>query len=127
MKYSWDKIARIEKAIGEKYGTEAITHPQNDWTPEKERNYLTQVDEQIRSEQDNQPSAEKVQIGQFFVSSKLLNKTTITDQCPVCTAKLVTLMDDTCMSKYGTCFNCYIQYIEDREERWMNGWRPDSE
>ena len=21
--------------------------------------------------------------------------------------------------------DCYIQYVEDREERWLQGWRPD--
>ena len=30
------------------------------------------------------------------------------------------------MTKYECCFNCYIQYIEDREERWKSGWRPNN-
>lgn len=26
--------------------------------------------------------------------------------------------------KYNTCMNCFIQFIEGREERWTAGWRP---
>ena len=32
--------------------------------------------------------------------------------------------DDVYMNKYECCHSCYIQYVEDREERWKAGWRP---
>jgi hypothetical protein len=30
------------------------------------------------------------------------------------------------LSKYDCCFECYVEYIEDREQRWEKGWRPDN-
>ena len=38
-----DYIAKLEKAIAEKYGKETITHPKADWDDEKETG-LTQED-----------------------------------------------------------------------------------
>jgi hypothetical protein len=29
--------------------------------------------------------------------------------------------------KFGVCVNCFIAFIEHREERWISGWRPSSE
>ena len=33
--------------------------------------------------------------------------------------------DDVCLVKFDCCNNCYIQYVENREERWLKGWRPN--
>ena len=33
--------------------------------------------------------------------------------------------DDVYMTKFGCCFKCYVQWVEDREERWKTGWRPE--
>ena len=29
------------------------------------------------------------------------------------------------MNKYDCCFRCFLQYVDEREERWKSGWRPD--
>ena len=29
--------------------------------------------------------------------------------------------------KFDCCHKCYIQYVEDREERWIEGWRPNED
>jgi len=29
------------------------------------------------------------------------------------------------MNKYNCCYNCFIQYVHGREERWKSGWRPN--
>ena len=34
---------KVENAISEKYGVETVQHPQKDWTPEKEQDYLEQL------------------------------------------------------------------------------------
>jgi len=57
------------------------------------------------------------------VHKKIENNTTRT--CPVCTAYSMRIEDDLYMNKFECCFNCYIQYVEDREERWKTGWRPN--
>jgi hypothetical protein len=28
---------------------------------------------------------------------------------------------------WKVCVNCFIEFIEDREDRWKSGWRPTSE
>ena len=33
-------VIKVEKAIVEKYGAETIQHPGQDWTPEKEQEYI---------------------------------------------------------------------------------------
>ena len=35
-------------------------------------------------------------------------------------------MDDVCLTKFECCYYCYIKYVEEREERWLKGWRPDN-
>jgi len=34
------------------------------------------------------------------------------------------MKDDLYMNKFDCCWKCYIQWVEDREERWLEGWRP---
>ena len=33
--------------------------------------------------------------------------------------------NDVYFSKFGCCFECYVKWIEDREDRWNSGWRPE--
>jgi len=28
------------------------------------------------------------------------------------------------MKKFDCCYECYIQFVDGREERWKSGWRP---
>lgn len=28
---------------------------------------------------------------------------------------------------HGVCINCFIHFIEGREEKWKSGWRPSEE
>ena len=41
----WDYIAKLEKAIAEKYGNEAIANPNSNWDKEKEKEYLDSLKE----------------------------------------------------------------------------------
>jgi hypothetical protein len=38
-------VAKLEKAIAEKYGEETIQHPQRDWNEEKEKQYIEDLKE----------------------------------------------------------------------------------
>ena len=59
----------------------------------------------------------------ILVSRKLLNREGIIN-CPVCGRKTKTVDDDIYINKYECCSKCFIQYVDGREERWLNGWRP---
>ena len=121
-----DYIASVEKAIAQKYGTETIQNPKSNWTDEKERDYLSQLKKFSENERRQQDQEEKVETNGYFISKKLLNKET-NRTCPVCDTYSFNLKDDVYMSKFECCFKCYIQWVEDREERWATGWRPQGE
>ena len=118
-----DYIASVEKAIAQKYGTETIQNPKSNWTDEKEREYLSQLKKFSENERRQQDQEEKVETNGYFISKKLLNKET-NRTCPVCDTYSFNLKDDVYMSKFECCRKCYIQWVEDREERWAAGWRP---
>ena len=40
-----DQLIKVEKAIQEKYGDEAIQNPRANWNEEKEKEYLAQMKE----------------------------------------------------------------------------------
>jgi hypothetical protein len=46
--------------------------------------------------------------------------------CPVCD---LLMMGKSTYSfyNYGCCIDCQIFYIEGREKRWQDGWRPSKE
>ena len=118
-------IVAIEKAIAEKYGTETIANPRADWGEEKEKEYLSQMKEFYQKIKKNEEYEEKIDINGIKVSKKLLNRESLTS-CTVCGTFPKISMDDVCLTKFECCFRCYVQYIEDREERWLKGWRPNN-
>ena len=121
-----DYIVRLEKAIRLKYGDETIKNPASEWDQEKEKEYIEQMKRDVRKMDNIKEKLEKVEVDGFFVSKKLLNRDH-NRTCPVCSKYSFHTRDDLYMNKFEACFKCYIQYIEDREERWTTGWRPDKE
>ena len=124
MKEDSNHIAKVEKAIAQKYGKETIQNPKANWDEEKEKEYLEQLKKLSEKEQSIKEKSEKVESNGFFISKKLLIKDT-ERECPVCNKYSFKTMDDVYMTKFECCYNCYIQFIEGREERWQKGWRPD--
>tara|TARA_B100000085_G_C18438675_1_gene469810 strand:- start:25 stop:399 length:375 start_codon:yes stop_codon:yes gene_type:complete len=118
-----NEIAKIEKAIKQKYGADAIRNPKSGWTKEKERKYLKDLRQFYEQKQKDECS---VQVGEgVFIRDK--KQTKKQEQiCNVCSSYSVSHIDDVYMTKFECCFNCYTQYIEGREERWKSGWRPNS-
>ena len=106
-KKDFDYIARLEKAVKEKYGEDAIQNPAKFWDKDKEK--------ETTSDFDN--------VDGILISRKLINKEAILN-CPVCEVRLKTINDDIYTIKHKCCEKCYIQYIEGREDRWLQGWRP---
>ena len=119
-------IAAVEQAISKKYGDEAIQNPKANWDENKEKEYLQQMKEFYQKTQRIEESQEKVDVNGIKISKKLLNRDAIRS-CPICSSFARRSMDDVCLVKFDCCFNCYIQYVEDREERWLKGWRPNNE
>ena len=121
----WDKIAKIEQAISKKYGTEAIQNPKANWDDEKESEYLEQLRRLAKKEYALSDKNEKVDINGILIPKKLLNKES-NRTCPVCGTYSFDVRDDVYMNKYDCCRDCYIKHVEDREERWQSGWRPNN-
>ena len=117
-------IVKVEKAIAEKYGHEAVQNPKANWTPEKEKEYRKQVKEFYARQQKLDEKSEKVEVDGIFIPKKLLNKKS-DRTCPVCNTYSFSAQDDVYMNKFNCCFDCYLQYIEHREARWLSGWRPE--
>jgi len=124
MNKDYDKIAAIEKAISEKYGKEAIINPQSEWTEEKEKEYNKQARELYTKNKRISEFADKIDVNGIKVSKKLLNRESL-KSCPVCGSFPKKSLDDVCLVKFECCNNCYIKFVEDREERWLSGWRPE--
>ena len=119
-------LAAVEQAIAKKYGEEAIQNPNSDWSPEREKEYLRQrqavAQKLLAAEEQN----EKVEVDGVLIPKKLLNRES-RRTCPVCLEYSFNQQDDIYMTKFDCCNKCYIQWVEDREERWESGWRPSSE
>ena len=122
----FDKLAAIEQAITKKYGKEAIQNPRANWDEIKEKEYLEQLRELYKKTNENERWQEKVDVNGIKVSKKLFNRDSL-QHCSVCSSLARKVLDDVCLLKYDCCYKCYIQYIEDREERWEKGWRPQGE
>ena len=121
-----NKVAQIEKAIAKKYGKEAVANPKSFWTDEKEKEYLEQLKEFYEEEYKKKEQKEKVEKDGFFLPKNLITRKS-KRKCPACEAFSFDLKDDLYMNKFECCFKCYIQWVEHREERWLEGWRPDKE
>ena len=50
-----NEIVRIEKAIAQKYGEDAIANPKHYWNQDKEKEYLQQLKEVSKKEQEKDP------------------------------------------------------------------------
>ena len=118
-------IAAVEQAISKKYGDETVQKPKANWDENKEKEYLQQMKEFYQKTQRIEESQEKVDVNGIKVSKKLFNRDALRS-CPICNSFARRSMDDVCLVKFDCCFNCYIQYVEHREERWLKGWRPNN-
>ena len=116
-------IAGLEKAIKKKYGDEAIENPAKHWDKEKEKDYIEQLEEFVEKQKKFEQSHDVENVDGVLVSRKLLNKEGILN-CNTCNKKLKTINDDIYFTKFDCCETCYIKYVDGREQRWLEGWRP---
>jgi len=119
-------IPKLEKAIAQKYGPEAVDNPRKFWDEDKEQEYIRQSKLFAEKLEKNEAQLEKVETDGFLVNKKLLNKDT-NRVCSVCDKYSFDVRNNLYMNKFECCWKCYIKWIEDREERWLSGWRPGKE
>lgn len=112
---------KVEQAIAKKYGEETVQHPKKGWDDKKEKEYLKQLKDFYRHDEDGINDEEE--INGVFIPKKLITRNS-KRSCPVCNVYSFKSNDDVYMSKYDCCEKCYIQWVEGREERWKTGWRP---
>jgi hypothetical protein len=123
-KKDWNYIAKLEKAIVERYGEQTIANPNSGWGVKKEKEYLDSLREIVQRRDSKEQFEERVEVEGFFIPKKLLNKDS-NRECPVCEVYSYTKRDDIYMLKFQCCESCFVQHIEGREDRWKKGWRPD--
>ena len=112
---------KVEKAIAERYGEEAVVHPKSQWDDDKEQEYLRELQNNYRQ---GKSESEQIELDGVLISKELLNKES-ERSCPTCNTYLIKSVDNLYMTKFDCCFKCYIQYVEGREDRWKSGWRPN--
>ena len=106
----FNKIAKIEKAISQKYGDLAVQNPAHFWNEEKEKEYLEQLKEVSRKHQ-HQEESEEQKLNGFYVRGKLFTKEQ-NNKCSKCSVYSIKIVDDLYLNKFNTCYTCYIKYIE---------------
>ena len=116
-------IAGLEKAIKKKYGDEAIQNPASRWDKMKETDYLEQVKDFVKKQQNFETYVEPENVNGVLITQNLFNKGNKII-CSVCDTKNKTVNDEVYYIKYECCHECYIKFVEHREERWLKGWRP---
>jgi ferredoxin-like protein FixX len=95
------------------------------WSEEREKEYLEQLKTLDKKHLQKEEQTEKVEINGVLVPKKLVSRE-LNRVCPTCKTYSFDIKDDVYMAKYECCASCYIHYVEDREERWLQGWRPDT-
>ena len=119
-------IPKLEQAIAQKYGAEAVDNPRKFWDETKEQQYIEQSKLTVEKLRKSEAQVEKVETDGFLINKKLLSKDT-NRLCLVCDKYSFDVRDNLYMNKFKCCRLCYIKWIEDREERWLAGWRPEKE
>ena len=116
-----NEIAKIEKAIKDKYGSDAIQNPKSTWDEKKEKKYL----KNLQNFYSKKKKRENIEQAEGFTIKNRTRSEQPPRTCPVCGSYSLKATDDLYMTKFECCFECYIQYVQGREERWKSGWRPN--
>jgi len=110
MQFEQKQIAALEKAIEVKYGEKAVLDPSSMWTTEKEIVYLEQVKKVEKYYRQLPHETYKDQDG-FIIKEKLLSKNNF-KKCSYCGEQALKTNDDVYMTKFNSCFKCYILHVE---------------
>ena len=110
-------LVKLEKAIAEKYGDDAVINPKSLWDTEKEKEYLKQLkEEQVKKKKDIEDK-KKVENKGFYISKDLISRD-VRNICPMCEKYFLYKIDELYFIKYECCQKCYIKYVEGREKEY---------
>ena len=86
------------------------------------KKYLSQI--KAISKKSQSKDSIKVDVGGIFIPKAVIGKKN-NRSCPVCKTYSFSSKDDLYMNRFKCCFDCYIEFVQGREDRWNNGYRPD--
>ena len=104
-------VARIEKAIEEKYGIEASRDIRHSWDEEKEKLFTKQYDDFALKQREATVNREEINKDGYLLVKKTRKKDIVKNTCPLCENLLQKAQDDVYVLKYDCCFNCYVYFI----------------
>jgi hypothetical protein len=110
-------IAKLERAIAEKYGAETVENPKKHWDEDMEKEYGEQLKKFHQKYIVRDEAEEKMEVDGILITKKLLTKEAQNRTCPVCDIYSFTVKDDLYMNRYNCCFVCYVKNIEHRENK----------
>jgi len=122
----YNYIAAVEKAISEKYGKDTVQDFRSEWVEEKEKEYLRQLKTRNKKRTTRTHNFAEATTNEVLVK-RPIKESSADRTCPVCKTYSFSTKDDLYMNRFQACFDCYIDFIEGRENRWKEDWRPDSE
>jgi len=117
-----DEIAAIERLFAKDYGEKSTKNFRSNWNEEKEKKYLSQLNS--FSKRIKSKDSIKVDVGGVLIPKAVMGKKS-NRSCPVCKTYSFSSKDDLYMNRFKCCFDCYIEFVQGREDRWNNGYRPD--
>jgi hypothetical protein len=121
-----DEIANLERAISKKWGEESVQNPRSLWSEDKEEIFKAQLQELHKKEISTYDKETKIEQDGFLLTEKLFTRGKLfIDKCPICLKSSNTARSDVYIKKFDCCFECYVQWVEGREDRWKTGWRPN--
>ena len=102
MKKDLNEVAKIEQAIENRWGKEAVENPASHWDDQKEKDYLDQLKEQTTKQEKSSVTKEKDGI---LITSKLFIDRKA-DKCPVCFDFRMSNIDKVLIKKKCHCQRC---------------------
>ena len=119
-------LAAVEKAITEKYGKDTVQDFRNQWQEDKEKDYLKQLKRLTKKNDNLSSTKEEFVVGDIKIT-KRRSKQKQDRTCPVCKTYSFSRRDDLYMNRFDCCYECYVDFVQYREEAWENGDRPTQE
>lgn len=111
-------VLNVENEIKKKYGEKTIQNPKALWTQEKEKEYLQHLKELFHNEITKSQEVDVININGVSFDSKLFKEEN-NKVCLICKCYSFNRNDDIYLIKYMTCFKCFIERVEGREDKWI--------
>jgi hypothetical protein len=99
-----DIIAAMEREVSRRYGPDAAS----DFRVKDE-------EEQKKIQEELESFYKKIEKIKNMAKSSAKHRT-----CPVCEEYSFKAKDDVYMIKFGCCFKCFVEHIENRESRFLS-------